>query len=237
MFWSVIVLSITGFFTKKAVDYFYPNKINQIVKKTSYNYGWLLLENISRVEIQISRFWYAYKDCFPFTSNMNNQELIFIKNGEEKEKMIFNEFTINQKYKHFQPDYDFILHKIPIEKVDKYDKYNYCYKRYNNKNDICESRYIKSPKCIEFTMIVFSIKNSDETYCIDNEANQFNIKGNVLYDYDFLKWVLKKYHNLSLTKNDEYILTFIDNNMNCITVPNTCYILIDEDNYKIVNYV
>ena len=236
MFWSIIIIPVTCFFTKKTVDYFYPNKINQLVEKTVYNYGWTLLDKISRVEIHLSNLWFLYKDCFPFTYR-NNQEIIFIKDGEENQKMIFNKFKINQKYQDFQPKYDFILHKIPIEKTNKYDKYSYCYKRYNNIDSIVESRYIKSPKCIEFTMIVVSIENSKKTYCINNESNQLNITGNILYDLDFLKWVMKKQHNVSITENDKYTVTFIDHNMDCITLPSTCYILIDENNYKIVNNI
>ena len=236
MFCSILIIPITGFFTKKLVDSFYPNKVNEIIKKKSYHYGWWLLDTVSRVEIQLSNIWYKYKEYIPFSINKNNQQFIFIKNGEEVEKLNLNEFNIKQKYKHFPFEYDFILHHIPIENIDKYDKYDYCYKRYDNYADIVEKHYIKSPKCIEFTTVVVSIKNSDKTYCIEHGREQFNINGNVLYDNSFLKWALKKYHHLSITDNDEYTVTFIDHNMNYITLPNTCYILIDNTDYKIVNY-
>ena len=236
MLWSIIIIPITGFFTKKVVDYFYPNKINEIIKKNSYNYGWYLLDAFSRVEIKLSNIWYKYKEYIPFSFNTNNQQFFFIKDGKEIDKCNLNEFNIRQKYKHFPFEYDFILHYIPIEKIDKYDKYDSCYKRYDNHADVIENIYTKPPKCIEFTMVVVSIKNSDKTYCIDHGREQFNINGNVLYDNSFLKWALKKYHHLSITDNDEYTITFIDHNMNYITLPNTCYILIDNTDYKIVNY-
>ena len=37
--------------------------------------------------------------------------------------------------------------------------------------------------------------------------------------------------------SDEYIITFIDHNMNYITLQNDCYIVIDKNNYKIINNV
>jgi hypothetical protein len=236
MLWSIVVIiPITGFFVKKAIDYFYPNKINEIIKKKSLKYGWIVLDKVSRCEIYMSKLWFTYKHYIPLTFNPNKQQLIFVKNGEEIVKMNFDDYIEEQIYKDFSTKYDFILHHIPIENTDKYDKYDSCYKRYNDVNTIAECRVLKSPKCIQFTMVVLSIKNSDKTYCIDYGRNQFNINGNVLYDRSFLNWVLKKYHNLSMNENDEYTLTFIDHNMNYVTIPNTCYILIENDDYKIVN--
>jgi hypothetical protein len=237
MFWSIIIIPITGFFTKKVVDYFYPNKINEIVQKYSYNCGWIILEKISWCETYLYNFYYRYKEYIPFSININNQQIIFVKDGEEIEKLKFNEFMIKQTNKDILSEYDFILHHIPIQTIDKYDKYASCVKRYNNSNDIVEYSFVKAPKCIEFTMVVLSIKNSHKTYCIDYGNKQFNINGNVLYDCSFLKWVLKKYHNISITDSDEYTLSFIDHNMNYITIPNTCYILLENDEYKLVNYV
>ena len=234
-YWSSIIIPIAGFITKKVVDYFYPNKINEIVKKHSYTYGWLILEKISRCEIYLSNFYYKYKEYIPLSFIINNQQLIFVKDGEEIAKLSFNKFLTKLRNKDISADYDFILHYFPIEKMDKYDKYASCVKRYNKVTDITEDRFVTSPKCIEFTMVVLSIKNSDKTYCIDFGNKQFNINGNVLYDRSFLKWVLKKYHNLSITDNDEYTLTFIDHNMNYIMVPMTCYILLENDDYKLVN--
>ena len=56
MLWNiVIIIPITGFFVKKTIDYFYPNKINEIIKKKSLKYSWIVLEKVSRCEIYISK--------------------------------------------------------------------------------------------------------------------------------------------------------------------------------------
>jgi len=238
MFWiSSIIIPTTLFLVKKTIDYFYPNKLNDIIKKQSYTYGWQILEKVSKCETVISNVWYKYKVYLPSLFNNSNQRLIFVKDGEEIVKLSFNSFILKLRNKDISADYDFILHHIPIETIDKYDTYDSCYKRYAKVTDITESRFVKSPKCIEFTTVVLSIKNSDKTYCIDYGGSQFNINGNRLYDRLFLKWVLKKYHNLSLTDNDDYTLGFIDHNMNYITVPTNSHLLIENDDYKIVNEV
>ena len=63
------------------------------------------------------------------------------------------------------------------------------------------------------------------------------MSGNILFDRVFLKWYLNKYCNTLLDSTDKYIITFIDHDMNYITLQDYCYLLIKKNGYDIVNVV
>ena len=74
----------------------------------------------------------------------------------------------------------------------------------------------------------------EKMYKIDLKHNQFHIPGNALYDRNFFRWVIKEEYDVDI-KDEEYIVTFLDHNMNYITLLDTCYILIEEEDYKLIN--
>jgi hypothetical protein len=84
-------------------------------------------------------------------------------------------------------------------------------------------------------MIQIIINDSDEIHNIDMGRNQYMINGNILFDRVFLKWYLNKYLNVRLEKEDKYVVTFIDHNMNYVTLLDYCYLFIKKNNYDIIN--
>ena len=234
MLWSIAIISMTGFFTKKAVDLFYPDKINQLVKKVSYNYGWSILEYTSKVEMFVTKKWHKYKNYF-FTFN-NKQEIIFIKDGVKKHRFNLNISLLKELgSNNFNIKYDSIIQNVPIKEVDEYDTYSNCCIVYENHKDVICRSFIKPPKCIEFKTMILSFKNNDEKmYKIDLKHNQFHIPGNALYDRKFFRWIIKEEYGVDI-KDEQYTVTFLDHNMNYITLLDTCYILIEEEDYKLIN--
>jgi hypothetical protein len=158
----------------------------------------------------------------------NKQEAILkiIYDGEEIATYTLNEFFHLKKY----ITYDFILYIIPVEH-EKYDNYVI---RYENIDDILKVEYT-SLKCIELTDVHIRLKDK-ETYPIDFGRDQYFINGNVLFDPKFLKWYLKVNNNFHLTEDDEYSVTFRDNEQ-LITLPDYCYILIKRNNFLLVNMI
>jgi hypothetical protein len=63
------------------------------------------------------------------------------------------------------------------------------------------------------------------------------VSGNVLFDRPFIKWYLNIFKNIVLDNEDKYVITFIDHNMNYITLPDYCYLLVKKKNYDIINDV
>jgi len=239
MIWNVIKNS--PFFEKiqntikHTVNYFGSIKVNNTVKRNIYNYSWTILEYISKVEVFVINNWHKYKNYF-FIYNKNKQEVIFIKDGVEKYRFNLNISLFKQlESNDFNIEYDVIIQNVPIKEVDKYDTYTNCYIVYENHKDIVSRSFIKPPKCIEFKTMVLSFKNNNEKiYKIDLKHNQFHIPGNALYDRNFFRWVIKKEYDVDI-KHEEYTFSFIDHNMDYKTLLDNCYILIENDGYKIVN--
>lgn len=238
MVWNIIKKS--PLFTKiqntfdYTVNYLSSIKVNETVKSYSYNYGWVILEYISKMEVFVTKKWHKYKKCF-FTYS-NNQEIIFIGDGVRKYSFHLGISLLKiLKANDFNIEYDFILQNVPIKEVDEYDTYTNCYIVYENHKDVVSRSFIKPPKCIEFKTMMLTFKNNHEKmYNIDLKHNQFHIPGNILYDRSFFRWFIKNEYDIDI-KNEEYTVSFIDHNMDYITLLDTCYILIEKDDYKIVN--
>jgi hypothetical protein len=229
MFWTaVLFIAPTLLFAKTAIDYVYPGQLKLFVMKT----GWNVMEACSRMEIVATNFYNQYIPTF--RTNKAKQSMIkFISDGDEAFTCTYDDFK-NKKYD-IKINYDFIFHEIPIVKKDKYENYDNYLMRYESVGDIITLEYT-SLKCFELNMVQITINDSC-TKPIDLGRNQCIINGNILFDRPFLKWYLNNYDNSSLEDEDTYTITFIDHNMNYITLPDSCYLIIRKNNYDIVNIV
>ena len=227
MFWTaVFLIAPTLYLVKTAVDYVYPNKIKRWAMKAS----WHAMEVCSKMEIQATL---AYKDYIePFLPKKKQHAMIrMICDGDEIANYSFSNFILNKDKINYE--YDFILYDIPIVKKDNYEKYDRYMLRYENINDVLSVEY-NSLKCFELNMIQITI-NESESHSIDLGRYQYMINGNILFDRPFLKWYLNVYCGIILCEEDKYVVTFIDHNMNYITLPDYCYIFIKKNNYEIIN--
>jgi len=190
--------------------------------------GWNAMEICSKIEIYASKLY----NKIPALITHKPQAMIkFICDGDEIEHYTFNDFL--KRKKEITLNYDFILYEIPITKTDNYANYDKYVIRYENINDVIYSEY-NSLKCFELNMIQILINDSIDI-SIKLERSQYMMNGNVLFDRKFLKWYLNMYCGTILEKEDKYVVTFIDHNMNYITLPDYCYILIKKNSYDIVN--
>ena len=229
MFWSFIIVLPTIFITHKVMSYYYPKETKNITMKTSWN----ALELCSNFEIYISNVYNKIKLYLPSVFEKKNEPIItFVKDGDEIVIYSLSEFINIQRRGKIILKYDFVLYEIPLPLYDKYDKYIL---RYENHNDIMHLEYQNSVNTFDLNMIQITFKNSGNTYKIDFGRNNFNMDGNILFDRNFIKWYLNMHHSYCLDDDDKYDITFIDHNMNSITLPYYCYIIIDKKNYKIIN--
>lgn len=235
MTWAFLLVP-TLFIAHKIIDWVYPGKLRKAFMKSSWN----TLESYSRAEIYVT---YMYNKYMPlFFVNSPQAAVKFIHNGEEKANYSATEFLIINAKKQIDFDYDFILCEIPIKNVGTYDSYDKYSLRYDSHHKLTftklfndESFKNNSNNKIELNTIIFAFKNSTDTYSIDFKRNQFMVNGNVLFDRPFLKWYLNTYHSTPLNDDDRYAVTFIDHNMNYISVPDYCYILVNKEGYDVVN--
>ena len=232
MFWeALLIITPTFFLVKKTVDYFFPGKCRTITMKTS----WYTIELCSKIEIYISETYNRYIPTL-FASNPEAR-IKLIGDGDEIQNYSFHEFMKYKKNGMIKAQYDFLLYEIPIQKKDKYHKYDKYIFRYENSNDIINVIECNSLKSFELNMIQMTINNSDVIYTIDFGRNQYILNGNVLFDRPFLKWYLNVHCNVILQDSDKYVVSFIDHNMNYVNLPDYCYLLIKKNNYDIVNIV
>ena len=108
--------------------------------------------------------------------------------------------------------------------------------RYERIADVLPIEY-NSLKCIELNMLQMTINGADIPITIDLGRTQYMINGNVLFDRPFLKWYLNMRCHISLEPEDKYLITFIDHEMNYITLPDSCYLLVKKNGYDIVNII
>lgn len=229
MFWTAFVILspiivITGVKTIK--DYLSRDKLKKIAMKI----GWNAMELCSKVEIALSRVYNTFPTLIKRTEP--ESKVKFIHDGNEIVTYSMHDFIKNKEK--ININYDFILYEIPIEKKDKYEKYEKYVLRYESLTDIVPVEY-NSLKCFELNMIQINL--NEKLYNIDFGCTQYIMNGNILLDRSFLKWHLNNQYGIILEKEDHYSITFIDHNMNYITLPDYCYLLIKKTTYDIVNNI
>ena len=225
MFWAtLIILGPTLYFLKTAIDYVYPDQLRIMALKI----GWNTMEICSKAEIYATHLYNEYVPTL-LVKSPPQAILKFICDGDEIKTCTIHNFKKDKNI-----NYDFILYEIPIIKKDNYDKYDSYVVRYEKMADVLPIEY-NSLKCFELNMIQMTIKRLDIPITIYLGRKQYMINGNVLFDRPFLKWYLNMRCNIVLEEEDQYVIMFIDHEMNYITLPDYCYLLIKKNGYDIVN--
>lgn len=235
MFWPTLAIATMpiAYVTNKLIDYLYPGKFNAYC---AY-YGWYVLEFCSRVELKAQQSYRYVSHYFPALNGKKKEEETFItlvKDGEEISKHEFTEFMkLKEAGSIMTGSYDFILYELPISNNDKYDRYIV---RYNKHEDVLQIEY-NALNEFNFNVMQFKFKDVDVTYNIHFNKNQFTVNGNILFDRDFLKWYMNKYHNAIVQNEDKYTVSFIDQAMNYTVLTENNYIVIKNKSYDIINNI
>jgi hypothetical protein len=221
MFWTIAISIVTVPFAYKLVERLFPNKI----KTLAINYGWQFLEMCSKVELKAIDMYKKIKPYFP--KKEEKSIITVVHDGDEINKYEFNDFIKNN----INQGYDFVLYEIPLSDNNKYDK---CILRYDNHKDIEEIVELNANNEVNFNVIQFNFKDvTEKIYNIKFDKTQYMVNNNILFDRKFLKWYMLKNHNLFVQDQDNYNITFIDHEMNYITLSENEYIVIKNNKYEI----
>jgi hypothetical protein len=223
MFWSALVILPT---LGCVYDYIYPGKLKKVMLKV----GWNTIEYYTRIEMKVTAVYNTYMPRF-IAKKERQAAIKIIADGTEIAHYSLPEF---QRADKSRLNYDFILYEIPMQ-FDAYETYDTYVVRYENVNDVMEVEYSTGLKCIELNAMQISVNK--RTYNIEFGRKQYMLNGNVLFDRHFLKWYLKVHCGVTLQPGDTYMVTFIDQHMNYITLPEYCYIYVKKNNYEIVNVI
>lgn len=195
--------------------------------------------NFYKIPIKIIKY---LKNNKKKEKNNKIEELIFIKDGEEK--VIYN--LLNNS----------IIENKLNENIFKIGNLDVDFLIYNNNNNIIrlkniseffnvrENGFTIKRKLFLSLKLIYFKKNQDIPNELTIDLKQFNyfIEDNILLDYLFIKWYSKKYFNLEIDKNDDYHFILLDNSikeyklnkLNKIIITKD-YFTIEDENYYMVS--
>jgi hypothetical protein len=150
------------------------------------------------------------------------------QSGDENIKII-EKFTIRNTSTN---DYETV---IEIPKKDNYDwgfvtkkvkEINRC-KIYENINERDDDEFV----IVEKPFLQVELEQNNEKMEIHQNLHYFFLKGNKIFDKNFMKWYMKYWFKKDLEEN--YKLHIIDNSVNIFTIDHNQYIILGEKDYDI----
>lgn len=163
----------------------------------------------------------------------------------EEEQLFIMKHSKENNTVQFVP-YDFIMQTLFFDKVNNQQnnsnsKQNKNYTKIHRK--FIENNYLISPNDLVVSkagMILCSLEYRGKSYDIDiTFPYNFNVVGNIILDYTFLKWyMLKEYDVTSFTKENEceYTVTCISNKITMFKFGKSSMLLVKVDDYEIISF-
>lgn len=219
---------------------FMPTITNNITNKIRDVVLWQGLKVYTLLE---NKYHFCIKKGKAFLDNYfytNKENVYFIHNGSVVKSCYSNELGGNTNTNTNVPECDFILQflKINCEDTDKYDN-NVI--RFNNYKDLVEYNTTTnkndkaSPvKFLGMSIIILNACSSKQINIdISSRRSNFYMNSNILFDRPFIKFYLNEFHDIILNDNDDYTLSFIDNEMEEMKMDERHYIELYNNNYRI----
>jgi hypothetical protein len=217
---------------------FMPTITNNITNKIRDFVLWQGLKVYTLLE---NRYHLCIKKGKMFLDNYfdtNKENVHYIHNGSVIKSCYSNELGVGGNIN--VPECDFILQFLKVNREDT-DKYDYNIIRFNNYKDLVEYNTTTnkndktSPVKFLGMSIVISNTCSSKQINIDisSRRSNFYMNSNILFDRPFIKFYLNKFHDIILNDNDDYTLSFIDNEMEEVIMDESHYIELYNNNYQI----
>ncbi len=165
-------------------------------------------------------------------SNAPTKILSFYKNGNELDKIVYND--TNNKYE----DFNCFVEELTNEK--KYDLLILSDKK-ENSDCVNKIHYTECPKTIDyinsnikFLSMELSYNNNSYTIELKNDTHDHYIVNNIL-NKDFFKYYLVNVLNVEIKDdNFDYTVSIIDHNVNMIELSSTSQIVIKKTDYEFI---
>ena len=224
---TIIKITGTAYYVNWFGELYFPI---QTIRLRSYLI-WQGLKVFTLFELQANKYIIKGKtllDTF-FPNKARLEDVHFIHNGIVVNS--YNSSCFIENNKEVFPECDFILFYLHTN-----GKYNYNVVRFpdvttfiNSYNNNCIEEY--TPSSIKFLGMKININNS--TVDINFGKNNFYMNGNVLFDRSFVKFYLNTFHEITLKDHEDYKITFIEPDMEIMTIKEEHYIQLSDDAYHI----
>ena len=82
-----------------------------------------------------------------------------------------------------------------------------------------------------------SVKDTDLTYDLSFDKDNYYVTGNTLFDKPFVEWILNEKYGAKLNNEKDYIITYFDDNMNQKVIEKNNGLLLEKDKLTLLSDV
>jgi len=223
--------SFISFYESLSIVYEIQSVFNYTVNKLM-NWSWNILEYLTFIEIKFSE----YKKCIYghlFKSDELIPRVVFISHNPELKESVYSvkEYTEGRTDQTLPTSFDFILYIIPVENR----KFNWGVFKCMNVADVDKIINNTNANNIDLynSNITFNninihlvIEGIEESFAVNFQNHNMLFENNVIFDFLFVKWYMAKHHNINISKDTLYTVSFFDHNMDFIQLSWMEYIII-----------
>ena len=234
LFNTIITASVTVF----ACTYNVNNLLttNDLIIKTTW-YGmktYTILQAIYRYTVALST-QLIFRPIYEVINPPSEVKCIsFIKNGNVTQRYSWLEYehSVKKGIAVIFPEYDFILYEWEADDTDtKYDTYMLLFTDHLKVSD--------NFQISETNLLIpqIHINSAAEPIFFNFERNCYYIDGNILFTRGFVTWYLKSHYNRILNTADDFTVSFINEDIECIKLENNANLqqslVLTQHNYSI----
>ena len=237
MLYNLLTLTGTVWLIHEVCQYFIPtltDKIRHSILWQGFKI-YVILTNKADDYIQKGKqiiYNYLHIDTDSYTHKEN---IHFIYDGN-----IVNSYSFDDLFKcETRPECDFILEFVKRD-ADNNTQFDYDVLRFATYKDLVE--YYSTDTTIRYTPssvkflgmnIVISNVSKQIDVILSSTRSNFFMNSNILFDRPFIKFYLKKFHDIVLRGPEDYTISFIDNEMEIIKFKDDHYLELYNNSYKI----
>ena len=220
-------------------EYLFPERTS-IVKQYII---WKGMRYYTIIEMRVTKYVKLLEsfitDIFP---PRKREDILFIKDGDIVKKYYFDElFKDSDTFDNTQfPAYQFILYFIKLQDNEKFD---YSVVRFNNHKELLgykqlldfksNTNIIKPSRLKLLALQVKPETREGEPISINFGRYNYYMDKNILLDRPFIRYYLNTSHNITLQDDENYEVTFVDKDMNIITLTEEHKIEVKNNSYEI----
>jgi hypothetical protein len=165
----------------------------------------------------VQRFWQQQGIDKMFQTEKKDKRIRFIKNGRDVTR---------------SDDYEMVMYYV----LDK-ESQKYTCKRYTTFDEFCEDEIedseIKAIPEIKMLGLQMKYKADGRKFDLASDVN-YHVEGNKLLDRLFVKLLLNELHEVNMSDDEEYEISFIDQEMNVRALTDQQYVVIEDEKLKII---